>query len=216
MMRQTLGIYLALIGLLTVLVGWAAPDIRVQGLFGGSAVLVINGKQRLLKQGQTSPEGVKLVSSDSHQAVVEVEGQQVTLGLSQHISSTFQAAEQAEVRIPRSPNGHYMVSGFINGHPVDFMVDTGATSVAMNLNDAKRLGVDFRRGKHANASTAGGIVNAFEVDLDKLVIGNITARQVSATIVVGNFPSNVLLGNSFLSRVEMTEEEGVMVLRKKY
>jgi aspartyl protease family protein len=216
MMRQTLGICLALIGLLSVLVGWAAPDIRVQGLFGGSAVLVINGKQRLLKQGQTSPEGVKLVSSDSHQAVVEVDGQQVTLGLSQHISSSFQAAEQAEVRIPRSTNGHYMVSGFINGHPVNFMVDTGATSVAMNLNDAKRLGVDYRRGKHTKASTAGGIVNAFEVNLDKLVIGNITARQVSATVVVGNFPSTVLLGNSFLSRVEMTEAEGVMVLRKNF
>lgn len=216
MMRQTLGTCLALVGLLTVLVGWSAPDIRVQGLFGGSAVLVINGKQRLLKQGQISPEGVKLVSSDSHQAVVEVEGQQFTLGLSQHISSNFQAAEQAEVRIPRSTNGHYMVSGFINGYPVDFMVDTGATSVAMNLNDAKRLGVDFRRGKRASASTAGGIVNAFEVDLDKLVIGNITARQVSTTVVVGDYPTHVLLGNSFLSRVEMTEEEGVMVLRKKY
>jgi|TARA_R110000822_G_scaffold187752_19_gene326838 aspartyl protease family protein len=216
MMRQILVTGLVLVGLLTAVVSWAVPDIRVQGLFGGSAVLVINGKQRLLKQGQTSPEGVTLVASDSHQAVVEIEGRRVTLGLSQHISSSFQAAKLAEVRIPRASNGHYMVSGSINGHPVDFMVDTGATSVAMSLNDAKRLGVDFRRGKRASASTAGGIVNAFEVDLDKLVIGNITAHQVSATIVVGDYPTDVLLGNSFLSRVEMTEEEGVMVLRKKY
>ncbi|MFT7300391.1 MAG: aspartyl protease family protein [Porticoccus sp.] len=75
----------------------------------------------------------------------------------------------------------------------------------MSLNNPERLGVDFRCGQRASASTAGGIVNAFEVDLYKLVIGNTTARQVSATIVVGDYPTDVLLRNSFLNRVEMTE-----------
>lgn len=215
-MRKALGIGLVVVSLLVVSISWAAPDVRVQGLFGGSAVLLVNGKQRLLKQGQTSPEGVKLVSSNSREAVVEIGGQQYNLGLSQHISSGFQAADVAEVRIPRASNGHYMVSGFINGRPVDFMVDTGASSVAMNLNDAERLGVDFRRGKRIRVSTAGGVVQGFEIDLDKLVIGNITTYKVSATVVVGSFPSQILLGNSFLSQIEMTEEQGVMVLRKKY
>lgn len=195
---------------------WAAPDIRVNGLFGGRAVLVINGKQRLLKQGQTSPEGVTLIESDSQKAVLEVDGQRMTLGLSEHISSSFQAAEIAEVRIPRAENGHYFVSGFINGRPVDFMVDTGATSIAMNLHHAEQLGVNFRRGRKGAASTAGGVVSAYHVPLEKLTIGNITLHQVEATVVIGDFPSEVLLGNSFLSRVEMSEEEGVMVLRTKY
>lgn len=215
-MRKALGISLVVFSLLVASISWAAPDVRVQGLFGGSAVLLVNGKQRLLKQGQTSPEGVKLVSSSSRQAVVEIAGQQYNLGLSQHISSGFQAADVAEVRIPRAPNGHYTVGGFINGRPVEFMVDTGASSVAMNLNDAERLGVTFRRGKPIRVSTAGGVVQGFEIDLDKLVIGQITTYKVSATVVVGNFPSQILLGNSFLSQIEMTEEEGVMVLRKKY
>ncbi len=215
-MRKALGVSLVVFGLLVASISWAAPDVRVQGLFGGSAVLLVNGKQRLLKQGQTSPEGVKLVSSSSRQAVIEISGQQYNLGLSQHISSGFQAADVAEVRIPRAPNGHYMVGGFINGRPVEFMVDTGASSVAMNLNDAERLGVAFRRGKRIRVSTAGGVVQGFEIDLDKLVIGQITTYKVSATVVVGNFPSQILLGNSFLSQIEMTEEEGVMVLRKKY
>lgn len=194
---------------------WAA-DIRVNGLFGGSAVLVINGKQRLLKQGQTSPEGVTLIDSNSRRAVVEFDGRQMTLGLSDHISSSFQAAEMAEVRIPRAENGHYFVSGFINGRPADFMVDTGATSIAMNLHHAEQLGVNFRRGRKGSASTAGGIVNAYHIPLQKLTIGNITLNQVDATVVVGDFPSQILLGNSFLSRVEMSEEEGVMVLRTKF
>lgn len=215
-MRKALGVSLVVFGLLVASISWAAPDVRVQGLFGGSAVLLVNGKQRLLKQGQTSPEGVKLVSSSSRQAVIEIAGQQYNLGLSQHISSGFQAADVAEVRIPRASNGHYMVGGFINGRPVEFMVDTGASSVAMNLNDAERLGVTFRRGKPIRVSTAGGVVQGFEIDLDKLVIGQITTYKVSATVVVGNFPSQILLGNSFLSQIEMTEEEGVMVLRKKY
>lgn len=195
---------------------WAEPDIRVNGLFNGRAVLEINGKQRLLKEGQTSPEGVTLIESDSHRALLEVDGRRVSLGLSEHIASSFQAAKVAEVRIPRAENGHYFVSGFINGHPVDFMVDTGATSIAMNFHDAERLGVDFRRGNKGAASTAGGIVAAYRVPLDKLTIGNITLHQVEATVVVGDFPDQVLLGNSFLSRVEMTEEEGVMVLRSKF
>lgn len=215
-MRKVVGAGLLVSALMVNLGCWAGLDIRAQGLFSGSAVLVINGKHRLLKQGQTSPEGVLLVSSDSRQAVIEVDGKQLTLGLSAHISSNFQQAEEAEVRIPRSDNGHYFVSGAINGHPVNFMVDTGATSVAMNLADAERLGVPFRNGKRIRASTAGGIVNAFEVDLNKLTIGNITVYKVSATVVVGDFPSQVLLGNSFLSRVKMTKEEGVMVLTKKY
>lgn len=199
-----------------VLPCWATPEIRVNGLFGGSAVLVINGKQRLLKQGQTSPEGVTLIDSDSRRAVLEVDGRQLTLGLSEQIASSFKAAEVAEVRIPRADNGHYFVSGFINGRPVDFMVDTGATSIAMNLHHAEQLGVNFRRGRKGSASTAGGIVSAYHVPLEKLTIGNITLHQVEATVVVGDFPSQVLLGNSFLSRVEMSEEAGVMVLRTKY
>ncbi|WP_461517374.1 retropepsin-like aspartic protease family protein [Porticoccus sp.] len=207
---------LMLIAAVSASICWATPDIRVNGLFGGSAVLVINGKQRLLKKGQTSPEGVTLIDSDSRQAVLKVDGKQVTLGLSDQISSRFKAAEVAEVRIPRADNGHYFVSGFINGRPVDFMVDTGATSIAMNLHHAESLGVNFRSGKKSAASTAGGMVNTYQVPLEKLVIGNITLHQVDATVVIGDFPSQVLLGNSFLSRVEMSEEEGVMVLRTKY
>ena len=192
----------------------AAPDVRVDGLFNGRAVVNIDGKQHLLKEGQQK-QGVRLISSDSKQAVIEVNGKAVTMGISDRISSSYTEAEVVEVRVPRGQGGHYFVSGFINGRAVDFMVDTGATSIAMSRPDAERLGIDLRKGQTGSVSTANGVVTATTVNVSKVTIGGITVHQVPVTVVNGNFPANVLLGNSFLSRVNMSEEEGVLVLRKK-
>lgn len=216
MLRYTFKIFILLACLLVINTALAMPDVRVHGLFGKSAVLVINGKQRLLKQGQTSPEGVTLISSGKSEAVLEVGGQRVTLGLSQHISSNFQAAKMAEVRIPRGHNGHYFVSGFINGRSVDFMVDTGASAVAININQAKALGIDYRNGQRIQMNTAGGVTDARDVVLNKLTIGNITLYNVRCIVNMGSFPTMALLGNSFLSKVQMTENEGVLLLKKKF
>ena len=216
MLRYTFKIFILLVCLLGMYTALATPDVRVHGLFGKSAVLVINGKQRLLKQGQTSPEGVTLISSGKSEAVLEVGGQRVTLGLSQHISSNFQAAKMAEVRIPRGHNGHYFVSGFINGRSVDFMVDTGASAVAININQAKALGIDYRNGQRIQMNTAGGVTDARDVVLNKLTIGNITLYNVRCIVNMGSFPTMALLGNSFLSKVQMTENEGVLLLKKKF
>jgi len=215
-LRYTFKIFILLVCLLGMHTALAIPDVRVHGLFGKSAVLVINGKQRLLKQGQTSPEGVTLISSGKSEAVLEVDGQRVTLGLSQHISSNFQAAKMAEVRIPRGHNGHYFESGFINGRSVDFMVDTGASAVAININQAKALGIDYRNGQRIQMNTAGGVTDARDVVLNKLTIGNITLYNVRCIVNMGSFPTMALLGNSFLSKVQMTENEGVLLLKKKF
>lgn len=195
---------------------WSAPDIVVKGLFKGSAVLVVNGETRLLKEGQTSPEGIKLLTSTSRGAVVDINGVTQTLTLSQHIGTVYREAEFAEVRIPRGKDSHYWVSGVINGHQVDMMVDTGATFIAMNLNHARRLGVQYRNGQLGKIQTAGGIVDNYLVDLDKVSIGGITLRNVTAAVLVGDFPHQILLGNSLLSRIEMSEDGGVLVLRQKF
>jgi len=216
MLRYTFRLFVILSCVLGMHSALASPDVRVHGLFGKSAVLVIDGKQRLLKQGQTSPEGVTLISSDKSEAVLEVGGQRVTLGLSQHISSNFQAAKMAEVRIPRGHNGHYFVSGFINGRSIDFMVDTGASAVALNINQAKALGIDYRNGQKIKINTAGGVTDARDVVLNKLTIGNITLYNVRCIVNIGSHPTMALLGNSFLSKVQMTEVEGVLLLKKKF
>lgn len=216
MLQYTLRFFFVVACVLSMHAALAAPDVRLHGLFGKNAVLVINGKQRLLKQGKTSPEGVTLISTSKSEAVLEVDGERVTLGLSQHISSNFQAAKMAEVRIPRGHNGHYYVSGFVNGHSVDFMVDTGASAVAINIHQAKALGIDYRNGESIQMNTAGGVTDARDVVLNKLTIGNITLYNVRCIVNMGSHPTMALLGNSFLSKVQMIENEGVLLLKKKF
>ena len=195
---------------------FAAPEIIASGLFKDKALLTIDGKPRLLKVGASSPEGVKLLSSNSQQASILVEGQTLTLHLSERISTAFKKPKFSEVKIPRSSNGHYFTAGTINGRSAKFMVDTGATVIAMNINEARRLGIDLRQAKPGMSSTAGGMVETFRVVLDKVSVGSVTLHSIPASVIKGNFPEQILLGNSFLSKVEMTEQSGVLVFRKKY
>ena len=195
---------------------FAAPEVIASGLFKDKALLTINGKPRLLKVGTSSPEGVTLLSSDSQQANILIEGRTLTLHLTERISTAFKKPKFSEVKIPRSPNGHYFTSGAINGRSAKFMVDTGATAIAMNINEASRLGIDLRKAKAGMSSTAGGMVKTFRVVLDKVSVGNVTLHSIPASVVDGDFPEQILLGNSFLSKVEMTEQAGVLVFRKKY
>ena len=194
----------------------ASPEIIASGLFKDKALLTINGSPRLLRVGVSSPEGVKLLSSNSQQASILVAGETITLRLSERISTAFKKPEFSEVKIPRGNNGHFFTAGSINGRPAKFMVDTGATSVAMNINQARRLGINLRHAKTGFASTAGGVVETFRVTLDKVSVGSITLHNIKASVVDGDYPTNILLGNSFLSKIEMTEQAGVMVFRKKY
>ncbi len=205
------------LGMLAVMQGQAQAEIEifVDGLFENRAVLTINGERYLMKVGDTR-DGVTLVSSDSRRAVVEANGRREELLLSQHIAAHFSAASQAEVRIPKGQGGHYFTAGSINGYPVAFMVDTGATEIAMNMHQARRLGLDLKRGQPGMSNTAGGIVDTLQVVLAKVNVGSITAHNIAATVVLGDHPTQILLGNSFLSKVEISEQSGVMVLRKKY
>ncbi len=212
--RKPLTVFAALLMAFVALPAMSA-DIRVVGLFESRAMLQINGVARLLRAGKTSPEGVKLISSTSQRAVIEHEGQRTTVTLSQHISSSFSAAKQTEVSLLRGAQGHYFGRGMINGYPVDFMVDTGATAIAMNSQQAKHLGLKLDKKNRGAASTAGGMVETYQVMLNKVSVGGITHHNIPAMVIDGAYPEHVLLGNSFLSKIEMEERNGVMILREK-
>ena len=214
--KRIAGLYLALLLCVCNTHLYASPEIIASGLFKDKAMLTINGTPRLLRVGVSSPEGVKLLSSNSQQASILVDGETVTLRLSERISTAFKKPAFSEVKIPRGRNGHFFTAGAINGRPAKFMVDTGATSVAMNINEARRLGINLRNAETGFASTAGGVVETYRVTLDKVSVGSITLHNITASVVDGDHPSDILLGNSFLSKVEMTEQAGVMVFRKKF
>ena len=199
---------------LSPILAWA-HEIEVKMLAQGSALLVIDGKQRMLRVGATSPEGINLVSADGKQAVIEVKGKRETLALNRLISTQFQQAQKSELRIASAQGGHYFINGNINGLPVNFMVDTGATSIAMNYLEAERLGIDYRAGEPISVSTANGIAKAYVVMLGRVSVGDIELNQVEAAVSTSRSPDVILLGNSFLGRLDMTIAEGVLVLREK-
>jgi len=193
-----------------------ATDIVVLGLFKNKAIVKIDGKQRTLTKGLKSPEGVVLLFSDSDVATLEVDGQVKEFKLGRHVSSDFKKKTQAEAKI-MPVNGMYYTTGFINGQHVNFLVDTGATWIAMNVHQARSLGIKFRyTGKRAMVSTANGVVPVYRIKLNKVRVGEIELTNVEAAILEGDSPSEVLLGNSFLNRLEMQRQGQVMLLRQKF
>jgi aspartyl protease family protein len=190
-------------------------EVEAKMLAQGSAILIIDGNQHMLREGNKSPEGVLLVSADGKQAVIEVEGKRKTISLSRGIVNQFKAANKTEIRIASSQGGHYLTKGLINGNTVDFLVDTGATSIAMNYLEANRLGIDYRAGTPITVSTANGTVTAYLVTLSSVSVGNIVINQVSAAVSSTDSPSIILLGNSYLSKVDFKIDQGVLVLKEK-
>ena len=193
-----------------------AADIVVLGLFKNKAIVQIDGKQRTLKKGKASPEGIILISADSETVILEIDGKQKEFKLGRHIGSSYKQKKQAEAKI-MPVNGMYSITGFINGQPVTFIVDTGATWVSMNVHHARSLGINFRYiGKRSYVSTANGMVPIYKITLNKVRVGEIELTNVAAGVIEGNSPTQVLLGNSFLNRVEMQRQGQVMLLKQKF
>lgn len=195
----------------------AELDVRVVGLFKERAVVTIDGRQRILRVGQTSPEGVRLVSADSESAVLEVEGRQLRATLDGRVSASKKARQRQEVLIRRGKMGMFSTVGSINGLPVNFLVDTGATQIAMNGAHARRLGIDYRVvGEPAVVTTASGVERAWAVRLDAVRVGEIGLRSIPAMVLEGAQPETILLGMSFLGKLQISNEGQLMTLRQKY
>jgi aspartyl protease family protein len=194
-----------------------ATDVTVVGLFPGKAVVTINrGAPRTLSVGQKTAEGVVLVSVDGKAAVLEIDGKKQSLEMGQHFESAAATGGREEVVLAVGSGGHFMASGRINGNSVRFMVDTGATLVALPAVEARRLGIDYEKGQRGRASTAGGIVPSYRIKLDSVSVGGITLLGVDASVVEAPGMDFVLLGNSFLSRTEMRREGDNLTLIKRY
>ena len=195
----------------------ATPDVQVNGLLPNQAIVTIDGKQRILKLGKPSPEGVTLLSADSQKALLSWQDQQFERTLSKQISSQYSVSDQKEeARIQRGENGHFFTVGQVNGQAVNFMMDTGAFAIAMSSNQADKLRLDWRSGKRFTSSTASGPAPSYEITLKSVTVGGITLYNVKAGVVIGSDMTDLLLGMSFLEKTEMREENNTMILRKKY
>jgi aspartyl protease family protein len=194
-----------------------ATDLNVVGLFPGKAVVSINGGQpRTLSIGRKTEEGVVLLSSDRDSATFDVDGKKRTLKMGQQYSALASKGSQQTVTLAADSRGHFLVNGRVNGAEVRFLVDTGATLVALSAGDAVRLGIDYRKGEPSLMNTANGVAPAYKVKLDSLRIGDITANNVDAVVLEGSGPGVALLGMSFLNRMEMRRDGQTMVLTRRF
>jgi aspartyl protease family protein len=191
--------------------------VNVIGLFGGKAMVSIDGgKQRMLSAGQTTPEGVRLISADSSSATFEIDGKRQTLSLGQRIFSEFRSSGKPTVSLAADARGHFFTMGSINGASTRFMVDTGASVISMSSAEAKRLGISYLNGERGYSSTANGVVPVYGVVLNNVKLGDIVLNQVEGMVHEGNGLTITLLGMSFLKRLEMKREGTTMTLVKQY
>ena len=125
---------------------------------------------------------------------------------------TLQSSGVTEVRLQRNRLGHYVTSGTINNRPVTFLLDTGATGVAIPARIAKTL--DLKRGRPIATRTANGTATSYLTRLNSVSVGGVSVGNVSATIAPGLRGNEILLGMSFLQHIEFTQRGDTLILRQ--
>ncbi len=204
---------------LSVLSGISATNVsaavEVVGLFKDRAVIRTTLGEEMVRVGQTSPKGVKLLSADAHGARVSFRGQVHDLKLSNRVGSAFEPVQSRSITVNADTTGQYRVAGQINGSPAGFLVDTGASVVAMSSKHATGLGIDYTIGQQGTVVTAQGEVPAHYVTLSQVSVGGVTAHNVAATVIEGSYPLDILLGMSYLNQVAMQNQGGVLTLTER-
>ena len=196
-----------------------AADVNLNGVIGAKALVVIDsGKPRLLAVGETSPEGVKLISVPGKSAVIEISGKRETLTMGQgaRLAAGTRSPGAQSVTLIADNQGHFVTTGAINGIAVRFLVDTGATQVSLSNSEARRLGINYTAGQKTLTTTANGVVPTYKVKLDEVRVGNITLNNIDGMVHSGDNLPIVLLGMSFLNRMEMQRDGEKMVLTKRF
>lgn len=191
----------------------ARADVALVGVFPGkAAILAVDGAEpRAVRVGQKLGD-VRVVSVEKDRAVVEAGGKRRTLLLGQH-SSPRHASETAVLQA--DARGHFFAQGSVNGAPMRFVVDTGATYIVLPAAEARRLAIDYRKGQAGPTQTANGTARAWRIRLDSVKVGDIELAHIDAAVVESQLDVS-LLGMSFLNRVDMRREGQTMILTRRF
>ena len=208
-MQTKLRIVISLLLLFSSAAVDAFEKISLHAIFGEKAMLLVDGKRHLLKKGEITPEGIKLISTDTIEevVVVEINGEQEVLKLGLVASTAIVSSKEDIFTLWADPRGHFFTDGKINGTTIRFLVDTGATSIALNSQQAERIGLDYKIvGKKGWSNTASGVVPIYTLKLNEVRVGKITLHNIDAAVIEGAYPTEALLGMSFLRKVNLTRE----------
>jgi aspartyl protease family protein len=192
-----------------------AQSVNYTGAFGNKALLVINGgAPKALAPGEAS-QGVKLISSNADQAVVEVANKRLTLPMGGGPGSVASSTGQQTVILKADGRGHYITTAQVNSATVQFLFDTGASMVVINKADAERAGINYKNAPVGYTQTANGVGQMWRVKIDRLRIGELELNNVDAAVNDAPMPFG-LLGMSAISRTDMKREGENMVLTKRF
>jgi aspartyl protease family protein len=208
-------LHITLAGLLLATAA-SAQTVAFSGSLGDKALLVIDGSPRTLAAGSTVL-GVKLLGVNGDSALVEVAGKRIALRLGSaqvNLGGAASAGGGSQIVLTAGTGGHFTTNGTINGKSVRFVVDTGATHIAMSQAEAQRIGLAYQKGQRGMSNTANGPVPVHQVKLDVVRVGDVQVYNVDATVLPAQM-DQVLLGNSFLTRFQMKRENDTLTLDKR-
>jgi len=182
----------------------------VMSLAQDRADLVVNGTViRSLRSGQTTPEGIRLISANRNEALIEIEGRQYVF--------TLGGTNAPRTAIRADAAGHFWTTAHINGIGATALIDTGATFVAIPAAEAVRMGIRYGEGPRVRLRTAAGVREGYRLTLASLRVGEITLYNVDAVVMAGGDEGlgAVVVGMSFLNGVEMHRAGDTLTLTQR-
>ena len=214
-----LGVGLLGVGLLGVVRPAAAQAVTLAGMLGGKALVIVDGSPpKAVAVGETH-KGVRLLATQGDNATFDIAGKKLSMRVGDSPASVGGPGGGVpsgdRIVMTAGSGGHFLTQGLINGRTVQLVVDTGATSVSLGAQDAERIGLKYKAGEPVRMSTANGTTTGWRVKLDSMRVGDVDVYNVDAVVTPGSMPF-VLLGNSFLTRFQLTRTSDQMVLVKRY
>ncbi len=196
-----------------------AQSVALAGMLGSKALLIVDGgAPKGVAVGETH-RGVRIVSTQGEFAVVEIAGKRHTLRVGDAPASVGGSggagASGTKVVLTAGTGGHFVTQGQINGRATQMVVDTGASMVSISAPDADRMGLNYKGGQPIRLSTANGVTNGWKIKLSSVRLGDVEIYEVDAVVSPAAMPY-VLLGNSYLTRFQMTRTNDQMLLEKRF
>lgn len=196
-----------------------AQSVTLTGMVGSKALVIVNGSApKIVATGETF-NGVKVISTQGDNAVLMVGNKRLNMRVGDAPASVGEQAGSkssgSKIVLTAGDGGHFLAQGSINGKAVQFMVDTGATAVAMGAAEANRMGIDYTTGRPVRMNTANGQTLGYLLTLNTVRIGDVEVQNVEAIVSKQAMPY-VLLGNSFLTRFSMRRDNDQMVLERRF
>jgi aspartyl protease family protein len=195
-----------------------AQSVALTGIMGQRALLVVDGAAPTVFSPGDSHQGVTLISVEGDQAVIEEQGHRRSLRVGEvpvSVAGAASSSEGSRVVLSAGPGGHFISQGQINGASVRFLVDTGATEVAMSSQEADRIGLEYRSGRPVVLNTANGAVQGYQIHLNTVRLGGVEVHNVEAIVTANPMPF-VLLGNTFLMHFQLKQENDSLTLDRRF